>query len=176
VFQFEAFPWVRPYFNELLRQFLDQMSDQMASLGVGVGQIARRLLSGRGSGKHWIEQMLTPEQQRVFDRMQALMSIVEGYSTHVMNTIGEQMLPSFQQIEQRMEQRKGNRPLLEELFNRITGMDLKLSQYQQGEQFIDAVVAARGLAFANRVWEKADNIPTMTEIRNPQAWIARIEG
>ncbi|HEU5014974.1 MAG TPA: zinc-dependent metalloprotease [Roseiflexaceae bacterium] len=176
VFQFEAFPWVRPYFNELLRQFLDQMSDQMASLGVGVGQIARRLLSGRGSGKHWIEQMLTPEQQRVFDRMQALMSIVEGYSTHVMNTIGEQMLPSFQQIEQRMEQRKGNRPLLEELFNRITGMDLKLSQYQQGEQFIDAVVAARGLAFANRVWEKADNIPTMTEIRNPQAWIARMEG
>ena len=175
VFQFEAFPWVRPYFNELLRQFLDQLSDQMASLGIGVGKLAARLLSGRGSGKHWIEQMLTPEQQRVFDRMQALMSIVEGYSTHVMNTIGEQMLPSFQQIEQRMEQRKGNRPLLEELFNRITGMDLKLSQYQQGEQFIDAVVAARGLAFANRVWDKADNIPTMTEIRNPHTWIARIE-
>lgn len=176
VFQFEAFPWVRPYFNELLRQFLDQLSDQMASLGVGVGRLAARLLSGRGSGRHWIEQMLTPEQQRVFDRMQALMSIVEGYSTHVMNTIGEQMLPSFHQIEQRMEQRRGNRPLLEELFNRITGMDLKLSQYQQGEQFIDAVVAARGLAFANRVWEQADNIPTMTEIRNPHTWIARMEG
>lgn len=175
VFQFEAFPWVRPYFNELLRQFLDQLTDQLSGLGTGIGKLASRLLSGRGDNKHWIEQMLTPEQQRVFDRMQALMSIVEGYSTHVMNTIGEQMLPSFQQIEQRMEQRKGNRPLLDELFNRITGMDLKLAQYQQGEQFIDAVVAARGLPFANRVWEKADNIPTMAEIRSPQLWIARMD-
>lgn len=175
VFQFEAFPWVRPYFNELLRSFLDELSNQLSSLGVGLGQLATRLLSGRGSGKHWVEQMLTPEQQRVFDRMQALMSIVEGYSTHVMNRIGEQMLPSFQQIEQRMQQRQNNRPLLEELFNRITGMDLKLAQYQQGEAFIDAVVDARGLPFANRVWERADNIPTMQEIRNPQLWIARME-
>ena len=54
-------------------------------------------------------------------------------------------------------------------------MNLKLAQYQQGEAFVNAVVAARGVAFVNRVWERPENLPTMAEIRNPQLWIARME-
>ncbi|NOK57692.1 MAG: hypothetical protein GFH27_549303n43 [Chloroflexi bacterium AL-W] len=174
VFEFEAFPWVREYFNDLLRQFLGSVSDQMASLGVGIGQLAGRLLRGQGTDSHWIENMLSPEQQRVFDQMQALMSLVEGYSNHIMNAIGEQLLPSFRQIEQRIHQRQQNRSLLEELFNRITGMDLKLAQYQQGEAFVNAVADERGVAFLNQVWERPENLPTMAEIRNPQLWVSRM--
>ena len=176
VFEFEAYPWVRPYFNSLLRQFLDQLSTQLETLGVGLPQLLGRLIGGRESGRHWIERMLTPEQQRIFDQLQALMSLVEGYSNHIMNAIGGRLLPSFEQIEQRIQQRQQNRPLLEELFNRITGMDLKLAQYQQGEAFVNAVAQARGVAFVNRVWDRPENLPTMAEIREPQRWIARIGG
>lgn len=176
VFQFEAYPWVRPYFNDLLRGFLEQVSVQLESLGVGLPQLLNRLVQGRSSGQHWIERMLTPEQQRIFEQLQALMSLVEGYSNHIMNAIGGQLLPSFQQIEQRIHQRQHNRPLLEELFNRITGMDLKLAQYQQGEAFVNAVAAARGVAFINQVWERPENLPAMAEIRDPQRWIARMGG
>jgi coenzyme F420 biosynthesis associated uncharacterized protein len=175
VFEFEAYPWVRPYFNSLLRQFLDQLSTQLESLGVGLPQLLGRLLGGRESGRHWIERMLTPEQQRIFDQLQALMSLVEGYSNHIMNAIGGRLLPSFEQIEQRIQQRQQNRPLFEELFNRITGMDLKLAQYQQGEAFVNAVAQARGVAFVNRVWDRPENLPTMAEIREPQRWIARMD-
>jgi coenzyme F420 biosynthesis associated uncharacterized protein len=176
VFEFEAYPWVRPYFNDLLRQFLGQVSNQLESLGVGLPQLLGRLVGKRTSGRHWIERMLTPEQQQIFDQLQALMSLVEGYSNHIMNAIGGRLLPSFQQIEQRIQQRQQNRPLLEELFNRITGMDLKLAQYQQGEAFVNAVAAARGVAFVNRVWDRPENLPTMAEIREPQRWIARMGG
>lgn len=176
VFQFEAFPWVRPYFNELLRQFMSQVSDQLSGLGANFAQLASRFLGGQNATKeHWIEAVMSPQQREVFDRMQALMSVVEGYSNHIMNAIGEQLLPSFQEIEHRVQQRQQNKPLIEELFNRITGMDLKLSQYQQGEAFINAVVEARGIEFANRVWAGPDNLPTMDEIKDPQRWIARIE-
>lgn len=176
VFQFEAYPWVRAYFNELLNQFLGQVTNQFSGLSAGLSQLLGRLLRGENDGRHWIEQMLTPEQQQVFEKMQALMSVVEGYSNHTMDAIGEQLLPSFRQIEQRITQRQQNRPLIEELFNRITGMDLKLAQYQQGEAFVNAIVAARGVAFANRVWERPEHLPTMHEIRNPQLWIARMGG
>jgi coenzyme F420 biosynthesis associated uncharacterized protein len=176
VFEFEAYPWVRPYFNSLLRQFLDQLSNQLESLGVGLPQLLGRLIGGRESGRHWIERMLTPDQQRIFDQLQALMSLVEGYSNHIMNAIGGRLLPSFEQIEQRIQQRQQNRPLLEELFNRITGMDLKLAQYQQGEAFVNAVAQARGVAFVNRVWDRPENLPTMAEIREPLSWIARMGG
>ena len=55
------------------------------------------------------------------------MSVVEGYSNHIMNVIGGQLLPSYQQIEARVRQRQLRRPLIEEAFNRLTGMDLKLA-------------------------------------------------
>ena len=134
VFQFEAFPWVRPYFNDLLRGFLGQVSDQLSGLGIDFGQIVNRVLGGKGTtgDQHWIETMLTPQQRALFDKMQALMSLVEGYSNHVMNAIGERLLPSFQSIEQRIEQRQKNRSLLEELFNRITGMDLEAGAVPPG--------------------------------------------
>ena len=175
VFQFEAFPWVRAYFNDLLRQFLGQVSDQISGMGLNLSDIANRIMGGKAGRDHWIEAVLSPQQRAVFDKMQALMSVVEGYSNHIMNQIGGQLLPSFDAIEQRIQQRSQSRPLIEELFNRITGMDLKLAQYQQGEAFINAVVAARGIAFANRVWESAETLPTMAEIRAPEQWIARVE-
>ncbi|MBC8164155.1 MAG: zinc-dependent metalloprotease [Roseiflexaceae bacterium] len=175
VFQFEAFPWVRPYFNELLSSFLGEVTDQFNGAGMSFSQIANRLMGGKANGgEHWMQAVLSPQQRQVFDRMQALMSVVEGYSNHVMNEIGEQLLPSFREIERRIAQRKGSRTLIEELFNRVTGMDLKLAQYQQGEAFINAVVAQRGIAFANQVWSGPEYLPTMDEIKNPERWIARV--
>jgi coenzyme F420 biosynthesis associated uncharacterized protein len=177
VFEFEAYPWVREHFNSLLQQYLDQLNSQLEQLtGNGIIQLIARVTTNPGGGKHWIELMLTPEQRALFDRIQALMSLVEGYSNHIMNAIGRQLLPSFDQIEQRVDQRQRTKTLIEKLFNRITGMDLKLVQYQQGEAFVNAVVDARGIGFASKVWERPENLPTLEEIRNPQRWIARMGG
>lgn len=174
VFEFEAYPWVREHFNGLVRQYFDQLNQQITLLG-GVGQLLERLVKSINTGQHWIEIMLTPEQRRLFDQLQALMSVVEGYGNHVMNAIGKQMLPSFEQIEQRMQERQQHRPILDQIVFRVTGMSLKLVQYQQGEAFVNAVVAQRGIAFAGKVWEQPENLPTLDEIRNPAQWIARIE-
>lgn len=175
-FEFEAYPWVRGYFNQLLREYFDQLNDQLENLGSGLGQILGRVAQNWGSDRHWIEIMLTPQQRELFDKIQSLMSLVEGYSNHIMNAIGRQLLPSFDLIEQRVAQRQQSRTVLEQLFNRLTGMDLKLAQYQQGEAFVNAVVSARGIGFASRVWERVEHLPTLEEIRNPQRWIARMDG
>ncbi|HMQ32791.1 MAG TPA: zinc-dependent metalloprotease [Chloroflexaceae bacterium] len=174
-FEFEAYPWVREHFRGLLQQYFDLLNDQLESLGTGLPQLIARVAQGWGSGQHWIELVLTPEQRRIFEQLQALMSLVEGYGNHVMNAVGRQLLPSFEQIEQRVAQRQSTKTLIEQLFNRITGMDLKLAQYQQGEAFINYVIAHRGSGFAHRVWERPEHLPTLQEIKSPQTWIARIE-
>jgi coenzyme F420 biosynthesis associated uncharacterized protein len=174
VFEFEAYPWVRPHFNNLLQRYFNELNGQLESLGSSLVQVIGRLAEGWTGDRHWVELVLTPEQRRIFEELQALMSLVEGYGNHVMNAVGRQLLPSFDQIEARISQRQKNKTLAEHLFNRVTGMDLKLAQYQQGEAFVNAVVAARGIDFAARVWERAEHLPTMDEIRNPQLWIARM--
>jgi coenzyme F420 biosynthesis associated uncharacterized protein len=174
-FEFEAYPWVRAHFNDLLQQYFAQLNGQLENLGSGLLQLAGRVAQSVGSGGHWIEAVLTPEQRVIFDQLQALMSLVEGYGNHVMNAVGRQLLPSFDDIEQRIAQRQQTRTLVEQLFNRLTGMDLKLAQYQQGEAFVNAVVNARGIAYAARVWERVEHLPTMAEIRDPQIWMARMD-
>ncbi len=173
-YEFEAFPWVRDHFNALLHRYFDTVNEQLQSLKGGLVPLAGRILENWGKNQHWMEMLQTPAQRELFRELQALMSLVEGFSNHIMNVIGKQILPNFEQIERRIEARKGSKTLAEQLFNRITGMDLKLLQYQQGQQFIDAVVERRGIAFALKAWERAENLPTLDEIRNPERWIARV--
>lgn len=173
-YEFEAYPWVREHFNSLLRRFFDTVNQQLQSMNGGFGALVSRIIENMNQGQHWMEALQTPPQREIFNELQALMSLVEGYSNHIMNAIGRQILPNFDEIEQRVEQRKGSRSLAEQLFNRVTGMDLKLAQYQQGQHFVDTVVQQRGIAFATKVWERAEHLPTMDEIRNPERWIARM--
>ena len=53
-------------------------------------------------------------------------------------------------------------------------MDLKLRQYEQGKAFCDGVVARpAGSPALNRVWEAPDSMPTLAELDDPNAWLAR---
>jgi uncharacterized protein (DUF2342 family) len=52
---------------------------------------------------------------------------------------------------------------------------MKLEQYRLGERFADAVARRRGMEGLNRVWETPDNLPTLTEIRDPGLWLARVD-
>ena len=174
-YEFEAYPWVREHFNSLLRRYFDTVNEQLQGFRGGLGPAISRIVENMSKGQHWMEALQTPTQRALFNELQALMSLVEGYSNHIMNAIGQQVLPNFAEIEQRIEQRKGARSLAEQLFNRITGMDLKMQQYQQGQLFVDTVVHQRGIAFATKAWQRAENLPTMEEIRQPERWIARMD-
>ncbi len=168
-FEFEAYPWVREHFNQLLRTYFDQLNDQLQSLRGGVGPLIARIMESWGKGQHWMEVVQTPKQRVLFNELQAIMSLVEGYSNHIMNAIGKDVLPDFARIEQRIEQRKGRKSVGEQLFNRITGMDLKMAQYAEGQRFVDTVVKERGIRFANQVWARAEHLPTLPEISRATA-------
>ena len=134
-----------------------------------------RLRAGLNNGENWIEGIMTPEQRTLFSKLQAVMSIIEGYSNYIMNAVGSRLLPSYETIKERIEERAARRSAAEKLFIRLTGLALKMEQYKLGESFINSVVEKRGIEFANRVWEGPEMLPTLEELRDPAAWIARVE-
>ncbi|MDD5448621.1 MAG: zinc-dependent metalloprotease, partial [Actinomycetota bacterium] len=77
-------------------------------------------------------------------------------------------------MKQRFERRRTVRSPIGKLFRRMIGIDLKLTQYKEGERFINHVVEAKGIKFANLVWKSEKNMPDMGEIKNPDRWIERI--
>ena len=169
-FEFEAYPWLRDYFAASVGEAIEHLATDTA----GLGDRLRGAMRGRGG--HWLERMMTPAQLASFRRTQALMSLLEGYSNHVMNDAGQRLLPGFARLHERFERRNEARGAVERAILRITGLDLKMEQYAAGERFVVAVLAARDRAFLNRVWEGPANLPDLAEIRNPQRWVDRIEG
>jgi putative hydrolase len=119
---------------------------------------------------------MSDHQRATFHRTQALMSLLEGYSNHVMNLAGERILPGFGQLHDRFERRNERRGAIEQAIMRVTGLDLKMEQYAAGERFVDAVLAARGRQFLQQVWQSPDTLPDLAEIREPFRWVARMEG
>ena len=170
-FQFESFGWVRPHFGELLHRLVGGLAARLVTPQTNLLELLSRLTRPSGG---LLERFLTLEERATFNELQALMSLVEGYAEHVMNAVGTRILPSFGAIEARVRERRENASLLLELFDRLTGMELKKAQYRQGEAFVKAVVGERGLDFMNRVWEGPENLPTLAEIREPSRWIARM--
>ena len=178
-FEFEAYPWLRAHFNGLIERYfklvLEDLSLLREGLG-GLGNLVTRARQNMAQGDSWIEAVMTSDQRDLFNQLQALMAIVEGYSNYIMNTVGERLLPSYEQIKEQFEARAARRSPAEKLFIRLTGLELKMEQYRLGEAFINAVVAEAGVQTANRVWEGPEALPTLAELRNPAAWIARMHG
>lgn len=168
-FEFEAYPWLREHFADNVTEAIEQFATDSGSLA----ERLRKVLAGGGS--HWIERMMSPRQLASFRRTQALMSLLEGYSNHVMHAAGERLLAGFTRIHERFDRRHERRGTLERAVLRLTGLDLKLEQYAAGERFVDAVIARRGREFLNQVWTGPGWLPSLDEIGEPERWIGRVE-
>jgi len=175
--EFELYPWVRSYLNGSLRQYLKLLIDDMRGKGEEntLLTIANRFIANLRHGHNVINALMTPQQRELMSRLQALMALAEGYSNHVMNNVGREVLPNFKLIHERVEHRQRERSQVEQLFLKVTGLSLKMEQYRLGERFVDQVVERRGIAFVNRAWQSLEALPTEAEIRDSGRWIARME-
>jgi uncharacterized protein (DUF2342 family) len=59
-------------------------------------------------------------------------------------------------------------------FLRLTGLEMKMKQYELGEQFIEAVERHAGFEALDRAWRGPEHLPTLDEIKRPQLWLERV--
>ncbi len=173
VFQFEGVAWLRPYLRDLMTRFMQTMADQMRHPSSGVAAVMQRAVQRGGQG-NWIEWVLSPAQRQIFDEMQAVMSLIEGHSNYVMNRIGAQQIPHFEELQRRIEARRQQRPTLDTLIMHATGMHIKMAQYSTGEAFVNAIAAHGGDDLVTQLWQSAAQIPTAAELVHPDQWVRRV--
>jgi len=157
--EFKAHPWLQGYLEGLLKQVLVGR--------LGDGQRPSRLELIRtltvGVGQQW----------KAISKLQAAMSLLEGYSNLVMNEVGRRQLPHFALLEGAYRRRQEQRTPLERAFLRLTGLEMKMRQYVLGERFCREVRDAGGQPLLARVWEGPDLLPTLAEIQRPALFIER---
>jgi coenzyme F420 biosynthesis associated uncharacterized protein len=175
-FEFEAHPWLRPYLADRLERQLGLFSDDAASMGREAVRALGASLRGEGrrDDQHWLERLMSDEQRRLFREVQATMSLLEGFSDHVMDAVGKDLVPGVERISARFHGRREQRTPFERAMLRITGMDLKMDQYRKGEAFVAEIERLGGAAALRRLWDGPETLPTPEEITKPDAWVRRV--
>ncbi len=175
VLQFTGVPWLRDHLGGLLRAYLDSLEVRITS-GVAGGLPSMPNIQGlvdRFREGGLVALIQTREQRELMDQLQPVMSVIEGYSEHVMDALGVELVPGYQGLRDAMERRRRSRSTPERMLQKLLGLDLKMRQYDQGKRFCDAVVAEAGIAALNTVWRSPADMPTAAELEDPAAWVAR---
>lgn len=173
-FEFEAHPWLRPYLAGRLEKQLASFSSGMTLLSQDVLARLRRTLRGRGSGEYWMEGLMSDEQRRDFREIQAVMSLLEGFGDYVMDEVGRSLVFEVERISARFHARREQRTGFERTMMRVTGLDLKMEQYKQGERFVAAVARARGAEALQTLWRGPETLPRPEEMERPALWLDRV--
>jgi coenzyme F420 biosynthesis associated uncharacterized protein len=175
--QFTGVPWLRPHFLSMVDQLLGSVDPDPARLMDALKNAwQERRAGGRPLDRGGLAAVLaTPEQRETLDRIGGLMSLLEGHGDVTMNRAGEGRLPNAWRFERVLKARREQSRGLLKLLQRLVGLEAKLNQYAEGERFIAAVDAAGGRPLFDRVWQGPEWLPSLGEIREPQAWIARAQ-
>jgi coenzyme F420 biosynthesis associated uncharacterized protein len=173
-FEFEAHPWLRPYLAERLERQLGAFSRTTSSLRGGAARTVGRAL--RGGDGHWLERLMSDEQRVLFRETQAVMSLLEGFGDHVMDTVGKDLVPGVETISARFHARRAVRTPMELAVLRVTGLDLKMEQYARGERFVAGIERIGGPAALRRLWDGPETLARDDELEHPERWVRRVLG
>jgi uncharacterized protein (DUF2342 family) len=116
---------------------------------------------------------LGEDRWQLVERMQAVMSLIEGHAEHTMDAVGAEVLPSLPRLRTAMNRRRQSRGLPWRVLERLLGLEMKMRQYEVGRRFCDAVVADGGTQALARVWSGPEQLPTTAELEEPAAWLTR---
>jgi coenzyme F420 biosynthesis associated uncharacterized protein len=170
--QFSTAPWLKSRLSEVVDGYLRSVSLDSKDVLDQLRRALEQALSGdlRTAG---LMAILTPEQRRIVEQTQAMMSVLEGHASFVMNEVAKDHVTDLPRLRRALAaRRRANGP--ERVFQRAIGFDQKVLQYDAGERFARDVVAEAGMEGLNLVWSDPAALPSPEEVAEPARWLARV--
>lgn len=172
--QFTGVPWMRAHFTSLVEELvvaaepepgrMQRLADEMRE----ASRQGRPLLDDSGL----MGLLATPDQRRLLERVQALMALLEGHGHVMMDRIGARELVGQERMSKVLKARRQD-PRARAFF-RLTGLEMKMKQYDMGQRFILGVERRAGMSALDVVWSGPEALPSLEEISHPQQWLARV--
>jgi len=193
--QFGAVPWLRDHLLDGLAALVAELDLEPAALLGRIREAIRHVAPQqrghadvpaervetdtsavtRTARRSLLDLVRTPEQRAAMDRLTAVMTLLEGHATYVMDGVGPLVVPSVAEISREFARRRtAHRIRPDALLRKVLGLDAKMRQYRDGERFVREVVGEVGMDGLNRIWTSPNTLPTMAEIAQPAAWVRRV--
>jgi coenzyme F420 biosynthesis associated uncharacterized protein len=172
--QFVGVPWLRGYFLSLVEKMVATAAPEPGRMA----RVAEELRRAAAAGEPLVGEaglmgiFATPEQRDVIDQVQALMSLLEGHGHVVMDRIGARTLVGQRRMSATLRARRQD-PRTAGFF-RLTGLEMKMKQYEIGERFVLGVEREAGFETLDLAWRGVTSLPTLEEIKEPRRWLERV--
>ena len=175
--QFMGVPWLRSYFVSLVAAGLEPLGSDPHQMTDAIRRAAQEIRAGRSPMRDagLVGLVATDEQLAALQRIQALMSLLEGHGDVTMDRAGADALPGAEQFSQVLQQRREQVRGPAKLLQQILGLEAKLRQYAEGEKFVRSVEQSGGRQLFDRVWQGPEWLPSLAEIRDPAIWVSRVK-
>lgn len=175
-FQFAGVPWLRDRFYGLLQRYLDSVQMDAKGFARRLADAGRKMVTRTlGEDERNPVYLFADDAQRaILDEMQALMAVVEGHGNFVMDSVGEDIIPTVKQMRHLFEKRREQTNLVQRVINYAIGLEMKLRQYEMGQRFCEMVVAQGGHQALGQLWAEPGNLPTLAELKAPETWVTRV--
>ena len=172
--QFLGVPWMKEYFLSLVNDLVTASTPQKGTLQ----RVANDLAAAARAGEPLVDEaglfglFATPTQRDAINRVQALMSLLEGHGHVVMDRIGARELVTQERMSEVLKARRQDPRTA--MFMRLVGLEMKMRQYDEGAKFIAGVERHAGWSALDQAWQSPDHLPSLEEIKNPVLWLERM--
>lgn len=117
----------------------------------------------------------SPEQEAIQPELTALVAAITGYVDWVMDTIGSNLIGSYDMVTEALRRRRVEADASDRFVERILGLELDAEQYDRGTRFADGVIERAGPDGLRRLFADPSTLPTPSEVDAPGLWLARID-
>ncbi len=176
--QFTGVPWLRTTFLGLIDEVLGVVPSGAKSVLSGLTRAATEVVGGRNPlSEHGLVGLVASEAQLdALSRLSALMSVLEGHGEVVMDVAARELVPDAERFHEVLRHRREDAGAPARLLAQLLGIEAKMRQYAEGEQFVRALRDAGGPSLVRELFDSPDSMPTMVELREPERWLARASG
>jgi putative hydrolase len=121
--------------------------------------------------------MRSERQEPLLAELQRFVSVLEGYTDVVVESIGYRMVTSHGRLDEALRRHRLERGDATGFVDRLLGLELDRGHYETGVAFCRGVMERSDGALdqLNRIWSDESMVPTEAELVAPGLWLARID-
>jgi putative hydrolase len=121
--------------------------------------------------------MRSERQEPLLAELQRFVSVLEGYTDVVVESIGDRMVTSHGRLDEALRRHRLERGDATGFVDRLLGLELDRGHYEAGVAFCRGVMERSDGALdqLNRIWSDESMVPTEAELVAPGLWLARID-
>lgn len=178
---FHAVPWLEAHVHGLVAQFAngtrvdpEQLQGMAQELMLGVDPEDPEAMQDAMARAADFRLDPTPEQQRILDRIQGVVCLVQAWARHEVAHAAEGRLTAMPRIEEILRRRRATQGDGEALLAQLLGLDLKPDDEEVGDRFVEAVSSGRGTEGLRDALAHPENLPDREELADPSKWLVRM--